>query len=402
MAAFFVPRRAAFFLAWLRMIAEPTSPLALYIHWPWCLSKCPYCDFASRPRTSNIDEEQWRMALLAELDQAAGEIDQRELGSIFFGGGTPSLMPPSLVEAIISRASQHWPATPNIEITLEANPGTVDSARFADFRAAGVNRLSLGVQALNDRDLRALGRLHDAKQAKRAIKAASEIFPRFSFDLIYARPGQDMTSWRAELTEALKFGAEHLSLYQLTVEEGTAFHAKGVGEAEEGLAADLFTLTREMTAKANLPAYEISNHARQGAECRHNLVYWRGEDYVGIGPAAHGRVTLEGRTVAIARHAEPKTWLAAVAKQGHGTSEQTELLNPERIAELLLMGLRLTTGLDRSRFLAQTGIEIEKALNAEALAELSNMGWLTCDDAGLRATEKGFPLLNELIGKLLG
>jgi putative oxygen-independent coproporphyrinogen III oxidase len=378
-----------------------TSSLALYVHWPWCLSKCPYCDFASRPREGEIDEERWRKAFFAELDQAAGEIGFRRLGSIFFGGGTPSLMPPSLVEAIIERAAQHWPATSDVEITLEANPGTVDFARFTDFRAAGINRLSLGIQALNDRDLRALGRLHDAKQARLAIAAAGEIFPRFSFDIIYARPGQDLSSWRSELQEVLDFGAQHLSLYQLTVEEGTAFYARGIPEADENLAADLFVLTREMTATAGLPAYEISNHAKPGAECRHNLVYWRGGDYVGIGPAAHGRVTMSGQTAAIARHAQPEAWLKTVEEQGHGTFEQATLTAKERISELLLMGLRLAEGVDRQRFLSQTGQTIEVAVNASALEELTKMGWLLCDDKGLRATENGFLMLNRLLSSLL-
>jgi putative oxygen-independent coproporphyrinogen III oxidase len=384
------------------MTTEPTSPVALYVHWPWCLSKCPYCDFASRPREGEIDNERWRKALFAELDQAAKEIGSRRLGSIFFGGGTPSLMPPSLVAALIERAIGHWPAAPDIEITLEANPGTVDLARFKDFCAAGINRLSLGVQALNDQDLRRLGRLHDAKQARMAIKAAGETFPRFSLDLIYARPGQDLPAWRSELQEGLDFGAEHMSLYQLTVEEGTAFHAQGVPEAEESLAADLFALTREMTATAGLPAYEISNHARPGAECRHNLVYWRGEDYLGIGPAAHGRVTINGRILATANHSNPNSWLEAVATHDHGRQEENRLSPTERITELLLMGLRLATGIDRQRFLAQTGQQIEAAVDAEALAELSEMGWLQCDATGLRATEKGFPVLNTLLAKLLG
>jgi putative oxygen-independent coproporphyrinogen III oxidase len=383
------------------MTAESASPLALYVHWPWCLSKCPYCDFASRPREEEIDEARWRKALFAELDQAAGEIGRRELGSIFFGGGTPSLMPPSLVGAIIERAAQHWPGARDIEITLEANPGTVDRERFADFRAAGVNRLSLGVQALNDRDLQRLGRLHDVKQARMAIAAATEIFPRFSLDLIYARPGQDLPAWRAELEEALSFGAEHMSLYQLTIEAGTGFYVQGVVEADEGLAADLFALTREMTQSAGLPAYEISNHAKEGAKCRHNLVYWQGGEYLGLGPAAHGRIKLADGIYATANHANPKTWLAAVEDKGNGLAEKNRLSPEQRITELLLMGLRLTAGIERERFLAATGLPIEATLNAQALANLQDQGWIEIDANSLRATEKGFLVLNALLAQLL-
>ena len=298
--------------------------LALYIHWPFCVSKCPYCDFNSHVRES-IDQGQWRDALLADLAHEARETPGRGLGSIFFGGGTPSLMPPATVAALIEAAEGHWGFAPDIEITLEANPSSVEAARFADLAAAGVNRVSLGVQSLDDEALRFLGRAHGVDEALIALGTAQSAFGRVSFDLIYALPGQRAEGWRAELEQALSFGTSHLSLYQLTIEPGTRFAAMAArGElvpADPDESAALYELTQEMTGAAGLPAYEISNHARPGEESRHNLAYWRYRSYVGIGPGAHGR--RNGR--ATQRHRKPENWLAALARNGNGLSEEREI-----------------------------------------------------------------------------
>ena len=288
--------------------------LALYVHWPFCLAKCPYCDFNSHVR-AEIDEARWRAALLREIDATAEETSGRVLTSVFFGGGTPSLMAPATVAAILERAGSHWPAADGLEVTIEANPGAAETGRLADFRAAGVNRVSIGVQSFDDDALRFLGRVHDADAARAAIERAAALFPRYSFDLIYARPGQSVAAWTAELAGALSLAGEHLSLYQLTIEPGTAFHARARrGEAlaaKEEPAAALFEATQEMLDAAGLPAYEISNHARPGGECRHNLTYWRYGDYAGVGPGAHGRLTVDGARIATQRIRAPEAWLAA-------------------------------------------------------------------------------------------
>jgi putative oxygen-independent coproporphyrinogen III oxidase len=376
----------------------------IYIHWPFCQSKCPYCDFNSHVR-EGVDQERWRHALLAELDHYAAETRGRAVTSVFFGGGTPSLMPPQTVAALIERIGRHWPLRSEVEITLEANPGSVEASKFADLAKAGVNRLSLGVQALDDAALRFLGRRHDEREALAAIDLAGRHFPRWSFDLIYARPGQSPADWERELDLALALAGEHLSLYQLTVEANTAFEgAVRRGELklpDEATAEALFNLTQARLAAAGLPAYEISNHARPGAECRHNLVYWRGGDYVGIGPGAHGRLTLDGARFATRQHRAPEAWLAAVEADGHATREHRALGSEERHEELLLMGLRLSAGLSRERIRAALGQEIEDAFDAARLRRLIKGGFLAVDAKGIRTTPEGRLRLNAVLSALL-
>ncbi len=378
--------------------------LAVYVHWPFCLSKCPYCDFNSHVRET-IDEAAWRRALLAEIDHFAALAPGRRAGSLFFGGGTPSLMAPETAAAVIERVNARWPFADDAEITLEANPTSAEAGRFRAFREAGVNRLSLGVQALDDRALRFLGRGHDVAEALAALEAAQAVFARVSFDLIYARPGQTLAAWRAELGRALGFGTRHLSLYQLTIEPGAAFHARAArGEIrlpEDETAAALYDLTQELCAAAGLPAYEVSNHAAQGEESRHNLAYWRGEDYVGLGPGAHGRLTLEGRRVAFRQSRAPETWLAQVAQAGHGTCERRALGVDEHAAELLMMGLRLAEGVARARFEAQTGVPLDRAVDAERLAELVEGGLMIADGRGIRTTPAGRRLLDSALAALV-
>jgi putative oxygen-independent coproporphyrinogen III oxidase len=380
------------------------SDLALYIHWPFCKSKCPYCDFNSHVRAS-IDEERWRRALLAELDGAAAEAPGRRLTSIFFGGGTPSLMAPATAAALIDRAASRWGLAPDVEITLEANPTSVEAARFAALRQAGVNRVSLGVQALDDHALRFLGRGHDQAEAVAAIRLARQHFPRYSFDLIYARPGQDLREWQAELARALDLAGDHLSVYQLTLEPGTAFHtaaARGDWRLPDDTAAgELYEATQAILGAAGLPAYEISNHARAGSECRHNLAYWRYGDYAGIGPGAHGRLTRDGVKVATRRFRAPETWLAAVERRGHGMEERLPLSPEERREEMLMMGLRLADGIDRGTFRRETGKDIAEALDAARLAELVEGGFLVLDERALRATAAGRQRLNAVLARLI-
>ena len=381
------------------------AAFGIYIHWPFCLSKCPYCDFNSHVAAA-IDQAAWRRALLTELEQGAEDTSGRTVTSIFFGGGTPSLMAPATVAALLERIGQLWRLDAEVEITLEANPGTVDAGVFADIRAAGVNRLSLGLQALDDSALAFLGRRHDSRQAIAAVAEAGRHFPRRSFDLIYARPGHSLAGWRAELEQALALAADHLSLYQLTIEPGTAFHpAAARGDfalPDDDQAAALFELTQEMTAAAGLPAYEISNHARPGAECRHNLLYWQGDDYLGIGPGAHGRVTdRSGQAWAVRRHRAPDVWRASVAKNRHGTAERLALTGPQRRSELVMMGLRLTAGLSDRRFRRQTGQSLASALDAAGLQAMIDGGFLEWQGDALRATESGRLVLNSVIAALL-
>ncbi|MFO1190014.1 MAG: radical SAM family heme chaperone HemW [Alphaproteobacteria bacterium] len=376
----------------------------LYVHWPFCLSRCPYCDFNSHVRAS-IDQDRWRNALLAEMDWQAAETSGRRLSSIFIGGGTPSLMDAATVAAIIDRAARHWSFADDIEISLEANPGAVDAERFAGFRLAGINRLSIGVQALDDDALRQLGRRHDLATALDAITVARNLFPRMSFDLIYARPGQTAKAWLAELARALDLAADHLSLYQLTLERGTPFYAawqRGelapLGEED---AASLFETTQAALADAGLPAYEISNHARPGAECRHNLIYWRSGDCIPIGPGAHGRLTAGNQRRAIHRIRLPEAWLTAVERDGHATRESTVLSEAERLDEFMLMGLRLTEGIHRGAFRAALGGEIEDRVARARIDALAAEGLLECDAAGLRLTAAGRQRLNAVLAWLL-
>ena len=372
------------------MNARETSDLALYVHWPFCVSKCPYCDFNSHVR-EGVDQARWRDALLADLAHEAAETRGMRLGSIFFGGGTPSLMPPATVAALIAAAEDHWGFAPDIEITLEANPSSVEAARFADLAAAGVNRVSLGLQSLDDTALRFLGRAHDVAEGLAALDTAQAVFGRVSFDLIYALPGQSEAAWQAELGRALGFGTSHLSLYQLTIEPGTRFAALAAkGElipADPDESAALYELTQEMAEAAGLPAYEISNHARPGAESRHNLAYWRYRPYAGVGPGAHGR--RNGR--ATQRHRKPENWLNALAQSGHGIAGEQEIGAREARVEALLMGLRLAEGV-------ACGPE---DLDMAAVGRLATQGLVAFDGTRLRASPRGMLLLDAILAEVV-
>jgi len=382
------------------MHGQMTDPLALYVHWPFCVSKCPYCDFNSHVRES-VDQEMWRDALLADLAHEAAILPGRRLGSIFFGGGTPSLMPPATVAAVLDAAERAWGFEPGIEITLEANPSSVEAARFADLAAAGVNRVSLGLQALDNETLAFLGRAHDVTEGLAALDTAQRVFERVSFDLIYARPDQGLADWHAELARALSFGTEHLSLYQLTIEPGTRFQTEALAGRlvlpDDDRAADLFELTRALTASAGMPAYEISNHARAGAESRHNLTYWRYQDYAGIGPGAHGRRT----GVATQRRRKPENWIEAVARNGHGIEQEVSLAPQERAIEAMLMGLRLAEGIDLDRIATLGERPIDELADGPAIERLTAQGLLEQDGTRLRATDTGMPVLNAILGDIV-
>ncbi|WP_454884564.1 radical SAM family heme chaperone HemW [Sphingomonas oryzagri] len=376
------------------------EPLALYIHWPFCVSKCPYCDFNSHVR-AEIDEVAWRDALLADLAHEAALTPGRPLGSIFFGGGTPSLMAPATVAAVLNAAERHWGFAPGIEITVEANPSSVEAANFRALASAGVNRVSLGLQALDDETLHFLGRAHSVTESLTALDAAQAAFGRVSIDLIYARPDQSEAQWLAELRQALAFGTEHLSLYQLTIEPGTRFAALaakgelptlGVDEA-----AHLFEVTRAVTAGAGIPAYEISNHARPGAESRHNLAYWRYRDYLGVGPGAHGR---RGRLASF-RRKKPENWLEAVARNGHGIESEEPLDATIRAEEALLMGLRLDEGVDLARIAAETGLAIDAMIDRAAIERLSVHGLIARDGDHLTVRETGMLLLDAILADIV-
>jgi len=373
---------------------------ALYIHWPFCLRKCPYCDFNSHVR-DGVDVDLWRKSLLADLRHEAALAAGEPLASIFFGGGTPSLMPPALVADLLAEAERLWGFAPEIEITLEANPSSVEASRFADLAHAGVNRVSLGLQALDDPALRFLGRLHNVEESLAALATAQAHFGRVSIDLIYARPGHTPEAWQAELARALGFGTGHLSLYQLTIEPGTRF-ATVVRQGQftpldDDLAADLFTLTREQTLAAGLPAYEISNHARPGERSRHNLAYWHYDDYAGIGPGAHGR----RGGVATVRHRKPENWLDAVAAQGHGIAENRSLGTREQASEALLMGLRLTEGIDLGALAARLGLGTEDLCDVSRLAFYERQGLAWRHGSRIGVTADGMPLLDALLGELV-
>jgi len=379
---------------------SPNSPpLALYVHWPFCVSKCPYCDFNSHVR-DHVDQAAWLHALLADLAHEAAALPDRRLASIFFGGGTPSLMPPATVAAIIEAACRTWPPTDNIEITLEANPSSVEAARFADIAAAGVNRVSLGVQALHDDALAFLERAHGVDEALAALDVAQRHFARVSFDLIYARPGQSLAAWEAELACALSFGTEHLSLYQLTIEPGTRFAtlaAKGqLTQPDADLSADLFETTQALTRTAGLPLYEVSNHARPGAESRHNLTYWRYRDYAGIGPGAHGR----RGGLATVRRKKPENWIAAVERNGHGIEREDALTPDERVTEALVMGLRMREGVDLARIAMLGARPIDAVVRADAVALLARQGLLTRDGDRLALTPAGIPVLDAVLREI--
>ena len=380
------------------MNASQTPSLALYVHWPFCVSKCPYCDFNSHVR-AEVDQVAWREALLADLAYEARETAGQRLSSIFFGGGTPSLMPPETVAAVIAAAERAWGFEPGIEITLEANPSSVEAARFAAIAAAGVNRVSLGLQALDDQALAFLGRAHDVNEGLAALDKAQAAFSRISFDLIYARPGQSLAAWEAELARAIGFGTEHLSLYQLTIEPGTRFATEAAAGRltipDADTAADLFEATRAQTAAAGLPAYEVSNHALAGAESRHNLSYWRYSGYVGIGPGAHGR----RNALATTRHRKPENWIAAVARNGHGAQAEEALSARDRATEALVMGLRLDEGIDIAA-LKRRGIDLAIILDEPAIDRLSSTGLIVHDEDRLRLTESGMPVLDAILREI--
>ncbi len=373
---------------------------ALYIHWPFCLAKCPYCDFNSHVR-ERVDHDAWERALLADLEREAQLAGGERLESIFFGGGTPSLMPPALVGRLLEAAEARWGFAGGIEITLEANPSSVEAARFADLASAGINRVSLGLQALDDDALRFLGRLHDAAEGLAALQVAQRHFARVSFDLIYARPGQDAAAWATELTRALALGTGHLSLYQLTIEPGTRF-ATLVREGrfvplDNDAGGDLFAVTRELTAAAGLPAYEISNHTRPGEESRHNLAYWRYQDYLGIGPGAHGR----RGGIATVRHKKPENWLAAIERQGDGIAEARALGAHEQASEAMLMGLRLREGIDLAALAARFGLAPTDLADADKVAFYREQGLVRQDECRLGVTDAGMPLLDALLAELV-
>jgi putative oxygen-independent coproporphyrinogen III oxidase len=377
----------------------PRPPLAVYIHWPFCRSKCPYCDFNSHVR-ERIDAKAWTRALIADLGRQAALVPQREVVSIFFGGGTPSLMPPETAAALIERVKHHWKTARNLEVTLEANPNSAEAGRFAGFADAGVNRLSLGVQSLDPDALRFLGRGHDRTEAVAAITMSQKLFPRTSFDLIYARPGQTPTAWREELDEALDFAGEHLSLYQLTIEPGTAFHTQArtgkLAVPDDETAAALFEMTRERLAARGLPAYEISNHARPGAECRHNLAYWRYDDYLGVGPGAHGRITRDGVKAATRQRRLPEAWL-----KNPEFEEVADISRESAVEEMVMMGLRLTEGISRARLETLAECDVE-ALFGISLKRLIAGGFVELDAERLRATAAGRQRLNAVLATLFG
>jgi putative oxygen-independent coproporphyrinogen III oxidase len=373
------------------------EPLALYVHWPFCVSKCPYCDFNSHVRAS-VDQDEWRNALLADLAHEAALLPDHQLTSIFFGGGTPSLMEPSTVEAVIAAACEHWPVSDDLEITLEANPNSSEAARFADIARAGVNRISLGLQSFDDASLAFLGRAHSADEGMRALEAAQSAVDRVSFDLIYALPGDTAASWQASLGRALGLGTEHLSLYQLTIEPGTRFATMVAKHEFEPLDADnsaaLFEMTQERTAAAGLPAYEISNHAKPGAESRHNLAYWRYLDYAGVGPGAHGR---RGgmRTV---RHKKPENFLSAVARNGHGLAEEEFLTREEAAHEALVMGLRLAEGIEPGTLAER--LEVDRIVDDAAVDRLVGHRLLERDGGTLRTTPAGRLVLDSILAEI--
>jgi oxygen-independent coproporphyrinogen-3 oxidase len=384
------------------MRIQPTAPaFGVYVHWPFCLSKCPYCDFNSHVRHGAIDEARYLRAFATEIETTAARVRSRTVTSIFIGGGTPSLMQPATVGGILDAIARHCAIASDAEVTLEANPTSVEATRFRGYRAAGVNRVSLGVQALDDASLKALGRLHSAREALDAVAIARQAFGRYSFDLIYARPGQTADDWRAELQRAIAEAAEHLSLYQLTIEADTPFaalHAAGkLAVPDEDIARALYDTTQEICTAAGLAAYEVSNHARPGAECRHNLIYWRAQEYAGIGPGAHGRIDIDGERHATATEKRPEHWLMRVESCGHGIVTDDILLPGEMADEFLLMGLRLAEGIDPVRYTRLAG----RPLDPGRIAILRQEGAIEVTPEGrLRVTRSGFPVLDAVVADL--
>jgi oxygen-independent coproporphyrinogen-3 oxidase len=382
-------------------VSSENSAFGVYVHWPFCLSKCPYCDFNSHVRHAAVDEQRFARAFATEIETTAARTPGRAVSSIFLGGGTPSLMQPHTVGAILDAIGRHWRVASDVEVTLEANPTSVEATRFRGFRAAGVNRVSLGVQALDDASLQALGRMHSAREALDAVAIARAAFERYSFDLIYARPDQTPRMWADELKLAILEAAEHLSLYQLTIEPETPFfglHAAGkLKTPDEATARALYDVTQEVCSRHGLPSYEISNHARAGAECKHNLVYWRGQEYAGVGPGAHGRLDIDGVRHATATEKRPETWLMRVEASGHGVTTDDLLNSEERADEFLLMGLRLAEGIDPQRYRELAG----RALDPSRIAVLREEGAIVVDANGrLRVTQAGFPVLDAVVADL--
>lgn len=373
----------------------------LYLHWPFCQAKCPYCDFNSHVR-AEIDQTRWVRAYLSEIERAASEISDRILDTVFFGGGTPSLMAPETVDAILSAVQRAWRRSNSFEVTLEANPTSVEAGRFKGYRQAGVSRLSMGVQALNDTDLQRLGRLHSAKEARAAFDIARENFDRVSFDLIYARQHQTLADWKKELGEALSMAVDHLSLYQLTIEDGTAFgkrfsEGKLAGLPSDDTGADFYELTQELCDAAGMPAYEVSNHAASGAESRHNLIYWRGGDYIGIGPGAHGRLTLNGQRYATDTLKNPEAWLSQVESTGDGEKSREALSFSDQCIEYLMMGLRLNEGVDLGRLMKLS----ENLSLRNKIKDLEDLNLLQMDENSLRTTPSGRLVLNSVLKELI-
>ncbi|WP_460448198.1 radical SAM family heme chaperone HemW [Alsobacter sp. SYSU BS001988] len=373
----------------------------VYIHWPFCASKCPYCDFNSHVRRAPVDEARYVAAFRREIAHQAALAPGRKVSSIFLGGGTPSLMQPATVGAVLDAVAANWEVAPDVEVTLEANPTSVEAARLRGYRAAGVNRVSLGVQAMNDADLVALGRLHTAEEAMAAVAVAASVFDRYSFDLIYARPDQTPAAWAAELKEAIARAAEHLSLYQLTIEPGTMFERlRDAGKLvvpDADAARALYETTREVCEAHGLPGYEISNHARPGAECRHNLVYWRYGEYAGVGPGAHARLATGNGRLAMSTELVPESWLARVETEGHGVVDVERLSAEAQGDEFLLMGLRLVEGVDPARYAALAG----RDLDPRRIADLSGEGLVEqLPDSRLRVTREGFPVLDAIVADL--
>jgi oxygen-independent coproporphyrinogen-3 oxidase len=372
----------------------------LYVHWPFCEAKCPYCDFNSHV-VRHIDQPAWAEAYLRELDRVAQSLPDRVLNSIFFGGGTPSLMHPETVAAIIEGARKYWPFANDVEITLEANPGSVEAGRFSGYRDGGVNRVSMGIQALNDTDLRRLGRIHTVAEARAAFDIARDCFDRVSFDLIYARQDQTVADWEAELREALSMAVDHLSVYQLTIEQGTAFGdrynaGKLRGLPDDDRAADMYALTQEISAEFGMPRYEVSNHARGGAQSRHNLIYWRYGDYAGIGPGAHGRLTIDGKRYATETHRAPGAWLEAV-RQGSGETVFDALTPADQADEYAMMSLRLAEGMDEARYERLAG----RPLDERAVQNLIDLGMIARENGKIVVQDQGFMILNTVLAELL-
>ncbi len=392
------------------MLHNPSSPvsakqtdrdeIALYIHWPFCVAKCPYCDFNSHVR-DQIDQHAWQKALLLDLRHEYKVNPSPRISSVFFGGGTPSLMPPQLVASLIAEADKLWGLNTGCEITLEANPSSVEASKFADIASAGVNRVSLGLQSLDDQTLEFLGRAHDVAEGLAALETAQQNFDRVSFDLIYARPGQSLDDWQSELARALRFGTDHLSLYQLTIEPGTRFETLvrtgHLVPADDDHCADLFELTQEMTKATGLPAYEISNHARIGQESRHNLSYWRYRDYIGVGPGAHGRRL----SWATERHKKPENFLSAIERNGHGLKIEQALSPDVQAAEALMMGLRLGEGIDLAALAAKTGLDIADMVDEAEVQKITVLGLIDRQENHLTVKPKGMPLLDALLPKII-